>query len=177
MKKVFLAVLVVFFASAVYAGTNVDSLSATKQSDRDKVYKVFGTPQVQFDLSGEFDARGYYWDNLAIKSDDTVTHSYYKGYIDLFPKLKVGDTQLIMKIEMVDQNPGHNLTLKLVMPINQNSLMPPMTNTAAAKMITSRWSAHIFTMTSMISSSPRSALWTASGGAHRSVTTWHPSGA
>ena len=105
MKKVFLAVLVVFFASAVYAGTNVDSLSATKQSDRDKVYKVFGTPQVQFDISGEFSARGYYWDNAAIKSDDTVTNSYYQGYIDLFPKLKVGNTTLITKIEMVDQSP------------------------------------------------------------------------
>jgi len=105
MKKVFLAVLVVFFASAVYAGTNVDSLSATKQSDRDKVYKVFGTPQVQFDISGEFSARGYYWDNAALKSDDTVTNSYYQGYIDLFPKLKVGNTTLITKIEMVDQSP------------------------------------------------------------------------
>jgi hypothetical protein len=34
-----------------------------------------------------------------------VTNSYYKGYIDLFPKLKVGDTTLITKLEMVDQNP------------------------------------------------------------------------
>ena len=105
MKKVLLAVLVIFIATAVYAGDKVDPLSSTSQAVRDKTYKIFGTPQVQFDISGEFSARGYYWDNAALKSDDTVTNSYYQGYIDLFPKLKVGNTTLITKIEMVDQSP------------------------------------------------------------------------
>jgi hypothetical protein len=109
MKKVFLAVLIVFFATAVYAGTYVDPLATSPQANRDKIYPTFGTPLVQFDISGEFDARGYYWDNFAVRKDSTatptVTNSYMRGYLDLWPKLKVGDTQLITKIQMRDQNP------------------------------------------------------------------------
>ncbi|MGD0211070.1 MAG: hypothetical protein ABSC14_08820, partial [Desulfomonilia bacterium] len=105
MKKVLLAVLVVFFATALYAGDDVDPLAVGTQAARDKVYKNFGNPQVQFDLSGEFDARGYYWDNATILKDRKIDTDYYRGYMDLWPKLKIGDTQLITKLEMVDQNP------------------------------------------------------------------------
>ncbi len=104
MKKVFVAVLIVLFATAAYAGTYVDPLSGPL-ANRDKIYPTFGTPLVQFDISGEFDARGYYWDNKAMAADDTDTISYFRGYLDLWPKLKVGDTTLITKIQMRDQNP------------------------------------------------------------------------
>ena len=108
MKKVFLAVLIVFCAAAAYAGTYVDPLTGPT-TNRDKIYPKFGTPLVQFDISGEFDARGYYWDNFDMRNDSkatpTVQHSYFRGWLDLWPKLKVGDTQLITKIQMVDQNP------------------------------------------------------------------------
>ncbi len=104
MKKVFLVVLIVFCATAAYAGTYVDPLTGPT-ANRDKIYPTFGTPLVQFDISGEFDARGYYWDNAAMKKKDTVTNSYMRGWLDLWPKLKVGDTQLITKIQMRDQNP------------------------------------------------------------------------
>jgi hypothetical protein len=109
MKKVFWAVLIVFFATALYAGDKVDPLATTSQAARDKVYKVFGTPQVQFDISGEFDARGLYWNNFQDVKDSkaTPTHSnsYFQGYLDLFPKLKIGDTQFISKLEITDQRP------------------------------------------------------------------------
>jgi hypothetical protein len=109
MKKVFLAVLIVFFATALYAGDKVDPLATTSQATRDKVYKNFGTPQVQFDISGEFDARGYYWNNFQDAKDSkttpTVANSYFQGYLDLWPKLKIGDTLLISKLEIAEQKP------------------------------------------------------------------------
>jgi len=104
MKKVFLAVLIVFCATAAYAGTYVDPLTGPT-ANRDKIYPTFGTPLVQFDISGEFDARGYYWDNRAMLTDDTFSNSYMRGWLDIWPKLKVGDTQVITKIQMRDQNP------------------------------------------------------------------------
>jgi hypothetical protein len=108
MKKVFLVVLIVFIASTVYAGTYVDPLTGPL-TNRDKIYPTFGTPLVQFDISGEFNARGYYWDNAAMRKDSTATptvqNSYMRGYLDLWPKLKVGNTQIITKIQMRDQNP------------------------------------------------------------------------
>jgi hypothetical protein len=105
MKKVLLAVLIVFFASALYAGTNVDPLAVSTQAARDKVYSAFGTPQVQFDISGELDIRGLSWQNINGTKDGTVNTNYMKSYLDLWPKLKVGDTALITKLEMFDQNP------------------------------------------------------------------------
>ncbi len=109
MKKVFLAVLIVLFASSLYAGDNVDPLKVSPLANRDKVYPKFGAPLVQFDISGEFDARGYYWENASIvkdsKSTPSVQNAYMRGYLDLWPKLKIGDTEVITKIQMRDQNP------------------------------------------------------------------------
>jgi hypothetical protein len=105
MKKGLLAVLIVFIATALYAGTDVDPLAISSQAARDKVYKDFGTSLVQFDISGEFDARGLSWQNINLTKDAKVNTNYYRGYMDLWPKLKIGDTQLITKLEMWDQNP------------------------------------------------------------------------
>jgi len=111
MKKVFLVFLIIFFSTSLYAGTYVDPLTGASdgvgsQASRDRVYKSFGTPQVQFDLSGEFVVRGYQWHNVNVTDEkNEVNTDYYRGWLDLWPKLKIGDTQLIAKLEMVDQNP------------------------------------------------------------------------
>jgi hypothetical protein len=102
MKKALFAVLIVFVATTVYAGSEIDP-SKMSRAARERTYEVLGTPEVTFDLNGEFSAAGYYWDNYALYSDDTVTHSYYKGYLSLYPKLTVGETSVIMKIDMRDQ--------------------------------------------------------------------------
>lgn len=81
MKKVLLAILIVFVATTVWAGSSVDPTDTTKRVLREREYQVIGTPQVKFDLSGEFSAQGYYWDNYALASDDTVTNTFYKGYL------------------------------------------------------------------------------------------------
>ncbi len=103
MKKVLLAILIVFVATTVWAGSSVDPTDTTKRVLREREYQVIGTPQVKFDLSGEFSAQGYYWDNYALASDDTVTNTFYKGYLSLFPKLTVGDTTVFMKVNMRDE--------------------------------------------------------------------------
>jgi len=107
MKKVLLAVLIVFVTTTVWAGSSTNPPTQSR-AVRDRVYEVVGTttPDLKFDLSGEFSAQGYYWDNYALKADDTVTHSYYKGYVSLFPKITVGNTSFIGKINMRDEKWG-----------------------------------------------------------------------
>jgi hypothetical protein len=109
MKKVFLVILLVFFATALYAGTKVDpeTIYGTTYSQawRERADKTFGTPLMQFDLSGEFSAEGLYWDNKGMNSSDTFSTSYYRGYLNLFPKLKIENATVITKISMVHQEP------------------------------------------------------------------------
>jgi hypothetical protein len=109
MKKVFLVILVVFFATALYAGTKVDpeSIYGTTYSQawRERQDKTFGTPLMQFDLSGEFNAEGLYWKNKGLNSSDTFDTAYYRGYLNLFPKLKIENATVITKISMVHQEP------------------------------------------------------------------------
>jgi len=107
MKKVLLAVLIVFVTTTVWAGSSTNPPTQSR-TVRDRVYEVVGTttPDLKFDLSGEFSAQGYYWDNYALKADDTVTNSYYKGYVSLFPKITVGNTSFIGKINMRDEKWG-----------------------------------------------------------------------
>ncbi|MCU0575335.1 MAG: hypothetical protein MUD15_00740, partial [Desulfobacterota bacterium] len=110
MKKGILAVLFVLCATAVYAGSYDPTMScpteATTRAERERGYEVCGKPYVSFDLSGEFSAEGLYWDNYALLSDDTVTNSFYRGYVSLFPKISVGDTSIIMKVNMRDETWG-----------------------------------------------------------------------
>ncbi len=113
MKKVSLAVLIVLLATTVWAGTYDPTLSCptelTARAERERGYEVCGAPYVQFDLSGEFSAEGLYWDNYALQSDDTVTNAFYRGYVSLFPKLSVGDTNFIMKVNMRDHTWGQTV--------------------------------------------------------------------
>ncbi|MCK7467162.1 MAG: hypothetical protein MZU91_02765 [Desulfosudis oleivorans] len=67
---------------------------------------------MSFDLSGEFSAEGLYWDNYALVSDDTVTNSFYRGYVSLFPKISVGDTSIILKVNMRDETWGDKASLR-----------------------------------------------------------------
>ena len=82
MKKVFLAFLIVFFATAAWA-------------------------EVKFDISGDFHARGNYAKNLnyynqALGSDN-VWNTFYDGDINLYPKLIVNNTTLNLKLTIHDQ--------------------------------------------------------------------------
>ena len=78
MKKLFITVLLVLFATAAYA-------------------------EVNFELSGSFHARGSYWDNYNLDSSDTVTYSDYDGDLILYPKIIVGDSTIIMKLAIRDE--------------------------------------------------------------------------
>jgi hypothetical protein len=111
MKKVFLAVLIVLLATTVWAGTYDPTLSCptelTTKAERERGYEVCGKPLVAFDISGEFSAEGLYFDNYALRSDNTVTNAFYRGYVSLFPKLTIGDkTSIIMKVDMRDETWG-----------------------------------------------------------------------
>jgi hypothetical protein len=107
MKKALFAVLIVFVATTVWAGSEIDP-SKMSRAAREKTYEVLGTPEVTFDLNGEFSAAGYYWDNKNLDPDDTVTYSFYKGYLSLYPKLTVGNTSMIVKIDMRDEIWGNS---------------------------------------------------------------------
>jgi len=85
MKKVFLAILIVLFASAAWA-------------------------EVKFELSGNAHARGNYWKNFSQLTpySDYESESYtdYDGDVNLYPKISVGDTSLNMKIAIRDETWG-----------------------------------------------------------------------
>lgn len=90
MKKVFLAFLIVFFATAAWA-------------------------EVKFDISGDFHARGNYTKNLnyynqAFAGADNVWNTFYDGDINLYPKLIVNNTTLNMRIAIHDQVWGDEAT-------------------------------------------------------------------
>jgi len=83
MKKVFLAFLIVFFATAAWA-------------------------EVKFDISGDFHARGNYAKNLnyynnALGTADSSWYTFYDGDINLYPKLIVNNTTLNLKLAIHDQ--------------------------------------------------------------------------
>lgn len=82
MKKVFLAILIVLFASAAWA-------------------------EVKFEMSGDMHARGSYWKNFnqAGPAADYESDSYmdYDGDVNLYPKISVGDTSINMKIAIRDE--------------------------------------------------------------------------
>ena len=85
MKKVFLAFLLVLFATAAYA-------------------------EVKFDMSGDFWGRGSYWwnqDYLAQAAGaDKVKYGFYDGALLLYPKITMDNTSINMKIAMREQNWG-----------------------------------------------------------------------
>ena len=99
MKKYFIAVLLVLFATSVYA-------------------------EVNFELSGTFHGRGQYWSHEAYTASpvpgltinrgfgqpipnginsDTVTWSVYDGDLNLYPKIIVDNTSLTMKLAIKDE--------------------------------------------------------------------------
>lgn len=85
MKKVFLAILIVLFASAAWA-------------------------EVKFELSGDMHARGSYWKNFSqggpAADYESENYSDYDGDVNLYPKISVGDTSLNMKIAIRDETWG-----------------------------------------------------------------------
>ena len=90
MKKLFITVLLVLFATSVYA-------------------------EVNFPLNGSFHGRGQYWSHEATSStgfgapipngtaSDTVTFGVYDGDLNLYPKIKMGSTTLTMKLAIKDE--------------------------------------------------------------------------
>lgn len=85
MKKVFLAIFIVLFASAAWA-------------------------EVKFELSGDMHARGSYWKNFSqggpAADYESENYSDYDGDVNLYPKISVGDTSLNMKIAIRDETWG-----------------------------------------------------------------------
>ncbi|HDP25223.1 MAG TPA: hypothetical protein ENN34_07240 [Deltaproteobacteria bacterium] len=78
MKKVLLTLLLVFFATAGHA-------------------------EISFDLTGDFFARGSYWKNFNLDPDNNVSYMNVDGETNLYPTIKVGKTELKMRIQMRDE--------------------------------------------------------------------------
>jgi hypothetical protein len=93
MKKGLLALLIVLFATAAYA-------------------------EVKFDISGDFHARGNYFDNANITgvnnyltsgTTTNVRNSFYDSDINLYPKLTVDKATLNFKLSIRDQVWGEDI--------------------------------------------------------------------
>lgn len=78
MKKILLTVLLVFFATAAYA-------------------------EIKFELTGDFFGRGSYWKNFDYVNQVEDSYMNADGECNLYPTIKVGSTELKMRIQMRDE--------------------------------------------------------------------------
>lgn len=78
MKRLGIVLLLLLFSTAAYA-------------------------DFKFEMTGDMKASGTYYQNHDLASEDTASHAYYDGDLNLFPKIIVGDSSVNLAVAIRDE--------------------------------------------------------------------------